>query len=159
MNESAVAASVACVDANTLTEELFRRRDEWTAAILHQVVVQPRKCDIGSAEASVQRTCVELLRCGDFLRLNLTAPEVVCFLSLGDAVVRQMGIAPDSRSIAVDLGPVAIPCRSSVIRLCSVMVAFAMPTEEQQFVSGSGSRVVVQRRHLTCETLPLSHRG
>lgn len=48
-----------------------------------------------------------------------------------------------------------IPCRGTVVGLCSIMVAIAMSSEEEDLILNIGWGLAVQTNHLVIKSLPL----
>lgn len=136
--------------------------------------VQSVEGDLRRLDAPLQRTRVVALRRGDLLLRQRAPPELVRPPRLGDAFVRDLRVRPDGRAVTVEEGPVTlrvtpvsrdspprwveetyIPCLGAVMRLCDVVVPFAMPLEEQHLVLHPAAARLIQMVDVALEPLPL----
>lgn len=99
-----VAAAVAGVNADGFAEEML---DCWDEGVVHRQV-EAGEGDVGRFETAAERRSVVRLRRWDLLYGKFMTPEVICDLGLGDTGRCEMGVGPYSRSISIQLSPIAL---------------------------------------------------
>lgn len=117
------------MDADSFAEELFDGGFEGGAAGWQGEVV---KGVVGCLEGSCEGGDVVCVWSVDFLGFDLSAPEVVGYHGLVDAVFCQGCVGPCCCAVAVEFGPVALICiYVSLVGLFVGVVCFSYPKHKK----------------------------
>ena len=112
-----VAPPIASMCRNTFAEVLFDCWLEWVVFRQRQT----RKGETRGVETPIERRGIISLRGGYLFLFQEPVPKHVDVLGLLLAHFSQVGICPGHSTVAVLLGPVAVPCGSAEVRFCSVV--------------------------------------
>ena len=82
-------------------------------------------------------------------------PECVYDLCLLYTDFGELCIGPCDGAVAIELRPVAVPCRSAIVGFSDIVKTFAVATHEDKAVALVARRLLVQGRNVVGETLPL----
>lgn len=146
-------APVAGVDADALAEELLDRRHELVGQ------VQAVEGEVCRRRAAVQRAGVERARRRHLLGCELALPEGVGLGRLRDSVGGEVRVRPGDSTVAILLGPVAVPSRGPVVGLSGVVVTLSVPGQVQDLVLDLGAGLLVQSVDVVLKALPLRLRA
>ena len=114
-----------------------------------------REGGVGRLQAASEGGDVEAVWGADFLRGDLVAPEGLGGLRLRDARGGQVRVGPESRAIAIEERPVAVPGGGAVEGLSGVVIAVAVAAHEEEFIGDVGGASALQAVDFVREELPL----
>lgn len=143
-----ISTVIASVRADAFSDVLFDRRNK-------VVQTQAIESEVCSLEAAGQGGHVERLGGLNLLSGNLVGPESVGFEGLSNAVGREVGVLPAVGAVAGLLAPVTVPGGCAVVSLSSVVVAFAVTSNEKEFVGSVSGGIAVEVLQESVEALPL----
>lgn len=118
-----------------------------------------REGQIGRDETSRKRRGVVAFGRWGFLLLNARPPERVCCQGLSNPFLGELCIGPDSRSVATQKRPVAVPRRRAIEGLGRIVPSLSVATQEKKLVLYILGSLCVQGLQEQRKPLPLGQRS